>query len=306
MTIATVSCANVNKRYGDTFAVNDVSLIVEPGECIALVGHNGAGKTTLMKMLLGLTGPSDGSIRVMDNDPANTSARVRRNIGFLPETVSFDNAMTGREVISFFTKLKGLPVQEGIDLLEKVGLADAMKNRVKTYSKGMRQRLGLAQVLLGSPKLLLLDEPTTGLDPDSRRTFYDIIRDRCQAGAAAILSSHILTELEARTDRVAIMNKGKLVAFDTLDALRGEAGLSVHIRLTVKDGGTKDVADRLRDAAALTRVNGSQVDLACGTGDKMHVLHSITALGDRVGDVEILPPTFDEVYNHFCHQGDRS
>ena len=304
MTSATVSCANVNKRYGEKIAVSDVSLVVNPGECIALVGHNGAGKTTLMKMLLGLTGPSDGTIRVMDNDPANTSASVRRNIGFLPETVSFDNAMTGREVIKFFTRLKGLPIEEGVQLLDKVGLADAMNNRVKTYSKGMRQRLGLAQVLLGSPKLLLLDEPTTGLDPDSRRTFYDIIRDRCQAGAAAILSSHILTELEARTDRVAIMNKGRLVAYDTLDALRGEAGLSVHIRLTVKDGGTADIADRLRDAAPLTRVNGTQIDLACGTGDKMQILHSIAMLGERVGDVEILPPTFDEVYNHFCHQGD--
>lgn len=306
MSTATISCTGVSKRYAEKVAVEDVSLVVEPGQCIALVGHNGAGKTTLMKMLLGLTGPSDGSIRVMDSDPVNMAASVRRSIGFLPETVSFDNAMTGREVMAFFTKLKGVPVQEGIQLLEKVGLADAMKNRVKTYSKGMRQRLGLAQVLLGSPKLLLLDEPTTGLDPDSRRTFYDIIRDRCQAGAAAILSSHILTELEARTDRVAIMNKGRLVAYDTLDALRGEAGLSVHIRLTVKDGGTADVAERLRDAAPLTRVNGTQIDLACGTGDKMQILHSIAMLGERVGDVEILPPTFDEVYNHFCHQGDRS
>lgn len=305
MITPTVSCADVSKRYGDKVAVDAVSLVVEPGQCIALVGHNGAGKTTLMKMLLGLTSPSGGSIRVMDNDPVNTAASVRRNIGFLPETVSFDNAMTGREVIKFFAKLKGLPVKEGEQLLEQVGLADAMKNRVKTYSKGMRQRLGLAQVLLGSPKLLLLDEPTTGLDPDSRRTFYDIIRDRCQAGAAAILSSHILTELEARTDRVAIMNKGRLVAYDTLDALRGQAGLSVHIRLTIKDGGTADVADSLKDAAAMTRVNGSQVDLACGPGDKMQVLRSITMLGDRVGDVEILPPTFDEVYNHFCHHEDQ-
>ena len=295
-----VSCRGVGKRYGDLVAVDNVTLDVTPGECVALVGHNGAGKTTLMKMLLGLARPSAGTISIMGSDPTHTDVRERQLLGFLPETVSFEGHMTGREAIDFFAKLKSRASEEGMHLLDQVGLLEAADKRVKTYSKGMRQRLGLAQALLGEPALLLLDEPTTGLDPDSRRTFYDIVRRRCQAGAAAVLSSHILTELEARTDRVAIMNQGRLAAFDTLDALRHRAGLAVHIRLTVKDGGTQDVAQSLKSTAALARVNGRHVDLACGPGDKMAILHDIASLGDKIGDVEILPPTLDEVYNHFC------
>ncbi len=303
MTGPIVDCRNVTKRYGAKIAVGDVTLAVEPGECVALVGHNGAGKTTLMKLMLGLANLSDGDISVMGTDPTRSDFGLQRTLGFLPETVSFEGAMTGREVIGFFAKLKGLPVKDGVEMLKKVGLEDAAGNRVKTYSKGMRQRLGLAQALLGEPRLLLLDEPTTGLDPDSRRSFYDIVRTRCQAGAAAILSSHILTELEARTDRVAIMNRGRLVAFDTLDALRHKAGLAVHIRLTVKEGGTGAIADKLSGTAVLAHVNGRYVDLACGPGDKMEILHNIAALGNSVGDVEILPPTLDAVYNHFCLEG---
>ena len=301
MTGPTVDIISVGKNYGRKQAVQDVSLTVHPGECLALVGHNGAGKTTLMKLMLGLIRPSVGSLRVLGDDPGNSaSVRDRFGIGFLPETVSFDAAMTGIEVVTFFARLKGVSVVEGLALLERVQLADAASARVKTYSKGMRQRLGLAQALLGEPRLLLLDEPTTGLDPNLRQAFYEIIRELCAGGTSVILSSHILTELEARTDRVAIMNQGRLVACDTLDALRSQAGLAVRIRLRVKQGDAGAVASRLKSTAELTRVNGQYVDLICGTGNKMMVLRDIAALGSEVGDVDILPPTFDEVYNHFC------
>jgi Cu-processing system ATP-binding protein len=301
MTGPTVDITSVGKNYGRKHAVQDVSLTVHPGECLALVGHNGAGKTTLMKMMLGLIRPSAGRVRVLGDDPGNSAAvRDRFGIGFLPETVSFDDAMTGTEVMTFFARLKGVSVVEGLSQLDRVQLADAAPARIKTYSKGMRQRLGLAQALLGEPRLLLLDEPTTGLDPNLRQAFYEIIRELCAGGTSVILSSHILTELEARTDRVAIMNQGRLVACDTLDALRNQAGLAVRIRLRVKQGDAGAVASRLKSTAELTRVNGQYVDLICGTGNKMMVLRDIAALGSEVGDVDILPPTFDEVYNHFC------
>lgn len=297
----TVEITNLGKNYAGKPALRELSLSVDPGECLALVGHNGAGKTTLMKLMLGLIRPSVGAVRVFGDDPGATAAvRDRFGIGFLPETVSFDAAMTGREVMTFFARLKGVPVAEVWALLERVELADAALARIKTYSKGMRQRLGLAQALLGEPRLLLLDEPTTGLDPNLRQAFYGIIRELCDGGASVVLSSHILTELEARTDRVAIMNQGRLVACDTLDALRDRAGLAVRIRLRVKQGDAAAVAERLRNSADLSRVNGQYVDLACGRGDKMMVLRDIAALGADVGDVEIMPPTFDEVYNHFC------
>jgi len=307
MTGPTVELTGIHKNYGRKKAVRDLSLTVNPGECLALVGHNGAGKTTLMKLMLGLVRPSAGGVLVFDDDPAaSIVVRDRFGIGFLPEIISFDAGMTGTEVMTFFARLKGVAVAEGIALLERVELADAAPARIKTYSKGMRQRLGLAQALLGEPRLLLLDEPTTGLDPNLRQTFYGIIRELCATGTSVILSSHILTELETRTDRVAIMNQGQLVACDTLDALRDRAGLAVRIRLRVKQGDSAAVASRLEDSADLARVNGQFVDLACGLGNKMSVLRDIAALGADVCDVEIVPPTFDEVYNYFCLEEDRS
>ncbi len=301
MTSPIVSIEGAVKSYGAKNALDGVSLTIQPGECLALVGHNGAGKTTLMKLLLGLIRPSAGSIRVFGDDPGESNAvDDRLGIGFLPETVSFDDAMTGREVISFFARLKGVPVSQGLALMERVELGGAVNARVKTYSKGMRQRLGLAQALLGEPQLLLLDEPTTGLDPNLRQAFYAIVRELCARGASVVLSSHILTELEARTDRVAIMNQGKLVACDSLDTLRDQAGLALRIRLRVKQGDAAAVAARLEGSADLARVNGQHVDLACGLGDKMAVLRDIASLGSDVGDVDIVPPTFDEVYSYFC------
>ena len=167
-----------------------VDLQLNPGESVALVGHNGAGKTTLMKLMLGLIRPSAGYVRVLGEDPvASASVRSRNGVGFLPETIAFNASMTGAEVITFFARLKGVPKAEGRDLLARVGLSDAAGQRVGTYSKGMRQRLGLAQALLGSPRVLLLDEPTTGLDPQLRQNFYAIVSDLRDAGRhrAAVL-----------------------------------------------------------------------------------------------------------------------
>ncbi len=176
---AIVEIQRATKRYGTIEAVRDVSLALDPGETVALVGHNGAGKTTLFKLMLGLARPSVGTIRVLGEDPAAGEFAARRRLGYLPESVSFNAALTGREVLSFYARLKDEPVTKTLELLDRVGLASASARRIGTYSKGMRQRLGLAQALIGEPKLLLLDEPTTGLDPALR---LRILRDR--AGAA--------------------------------------------------------------------------------------------------------------------------
>ncbi len=293
----TVQCRGLSKRYGEHTVVDGVTFDASAGECLALVGHNGAGKTTLMKLMLGLARANSGDVQIFGNNPGE--ARRHGGIGFLPESVMFEATMSGRETIAFFARLKGIPVREGYALLETVGLEEAARQRVKTYSKGMRQRLGLAQALLGAPQLLLLDEPTTGLDPALRRSFYDIVRARCHDGATVILSSHILTELEARTDRIAIMNHGKLVACDTLDVLRREAGLALNIRLKVKPGTASVVAEKLAGSANLSKVNDQQIHLTCDLGDKLKVLNDITTLGSEIHDVEILPPTFDEVYGYF-------
>jgi Cu-processing system ATP-binding protein len=294
---AAVVLDGLTKRYGDRTVVRAVSLDLAVGERLALLGHNGAGKTTIMKMMLGLVRPDGGVVRVLGRDPAEAAADVRRSVGFLPENVAFHEAMTGWETLRFYARLKRRPAEECRALLARVGLEDAAKRRVGTYSKGMRQRLGLAQALLGSPRLLLLDEPTSGLDPELRRSVYTIIAELKGQGTAVLLSSHLLTELEERTDRIAIMNMGRLVGLGTLGELREQAGLPVRFRLKVVNGNASEVADRL-GGLVLERVPG-ELGLACPPRDKMAVLRTITGLGPLVEDVEVVPPSLDDVYASF-------
>ena len=171
----TVSVSEVTKDYGRIKAVRGASFDLDQGEVVALIGHNGAGKTTLMKLMLGLIRPTGGRIEVLGDNPAAGQFAGRRRLGYLPESVSFDTALTGRETQAFYARLKWEPVARAFELLDAVGLGDASHRRVGTYSKGMRQRLGLAQALIGHPQVLLLDEPTTGLDPELRQTFYEAI-----------------------------------------------------------------------------------------------------------------------------------
>ena len=234
----TIRVEGVSKRYGDAFAVREVDLDLAPGECVAMVGHNGAGKSSLIKLMLGLTTPTAGSIRVLGGDPASAAAsHIRRQVGFLPESVAFHPSMTGRETLDFYARLKSVSRSGNDALFERVGLEPAaVKRRVGTYSKGMRQRLALAQALLGGPRVLFLDEPTTGLDPALRQSFYEIVRDLRDAGTTVLLCSHALTELEGQADRVVVMSRGRKVADGSLATLRGLAQLPVRIRLTLPSG----------------------------------------------------------------------
>lgn len=288
----------LTKRYGAFTAVDDLSLAVPEGEFLALLGHNGAGKTTLMKMLLGLTRPSAGRLSVLGTQGGGAAAR--RAVGFLPENVSFTGGSTGREALAFYAKLKGAPKAQVSELLEVVGLTDAQRKPVRTYSKGMRQRLGLAQALLGEPRLLLLDEPTTGLDPMLRQAFFTILREMKARGVTILLSSHVLTELQLRTDRIAIMRGGKLVACDTLHGLQEAAGLPVRIRVRVPEGGAQAAADRVGDGARVLGANGRSVELGVPVGAKMEALRRLSCGSDGgVEDLDVLPPSLEDVYAYY-------
>jgi Cu-processing system ATP-binding protein len=303
MAPATVTLTGVTKRYGGLTAVSGIDLALAAGECIALVGHNGAGKSTLIKLMLGLIRPSDGAVQVLGEDPAASRAvRGRAGIGFLPENVAFPTAMTGLELLTFYAKLKGEPAATCPALLERVGLAEAAGRRVGTYSKGMRQRLGLAQALLGAPRVLLLDEPTTGLDPELRRQFYDIIRGLRDGGATVLLSSHALTELEERADRVVVMNRGQMVACGTMADLRGLVDLPVRILLRVPDNGLPAFPDALAGVGAVRTINGHMIEITCRHHDKMAVLRRIVELPVAVDDLEIMLPTLDELYANFMER----
>jgi len=285
----------LSKARGTVPVLSDVSLAVAPGERVALLGHNGAGKSTLIKAVLGLMPFDAGQIHVAGSNPG--SARARRATAFLPEAISFHPALTGREQLDLFARLSG----GGADvpaLLERVGLGDAMNRRIGAYSKGMRQRLGLAQVLLGKPKVALLDEPTSGLDPISRQDLYAIIDELAAQGTAVLIASHALTEVEARTDRIAILRKGVLVADDTLANLSAKAGLPIKLRVRA-DG---DVVDSIARQTGGTRLNGASVEILCSPADKMTTLRRVAGMGDAVVDVDITPPRLEDLYRHYAKE----
>jgi Cu-processing system ATP-binding protein len=291
-----VATDGAGKDYNGRTVVDGVSIAVPEGRCVALIGHNGAGKTTLMKLILGLIRPTRGSVEVLGQDPAIAGVDLRAHIGFLPENVAFHDQMTGADTLQFFARLKKVKISEA-ELLRRVGLSSAGDQRVKTYSKGMRQRLGLAQALLGRPKLLLLDEPTTGLDPVLRTEFFEIIRDLTAAGTTVILSSHILTELEARTDLAAIMRDGRLVAFGDLATLRHEAGLPVTIRAK---GNARAISNKLNGAFhKRLSVSETYIDVDCPVPRKMDLLRALANCGDLCTDVDVRLPTLDDLYLHF-------
>ena len=294
MTERALEIENALKLRGKTPVLKDVGLTVSPGERVALLGHNGAGKSTLIKTILGLTLLTGGSIRVAGAKPG--SAAARRATAFLPEAVSFHPALTGREQLTLFARLAAVKADIA-GLLERVGLDEAMDRRIGAYSKGMRQRLGLAQVLLGQPAVALLDEPTSGLDPVSRQDLYAIIDELAAQGTAVLIASHALTEVEARTDRIAILRRGVKVADDTLLNLSAQAGLPTKLRVRA----TGD-ADALAAQTGGTRVNGASVEILCTPAAKMDALREIAAMGDAVADIEMTPPRLEDLYRHYAKE----
>ena len=302
---ATIHIADVIKHYNKVEAVRGVSFDLAAGEMVALIGHNGAGKTTLMKMMLGLIRPTRGTIAVLGENPAAGEFSSRRQLGYLPENVAFDAALSGRETQDFYARLKREPVQEALALLDIVGLGDAAKRRVNTYSKGMRQRLGLAQALIGRPRVLLLDEPTTGLDPELRQTFYDVIQKLAAEGTTVLLSSHALTELEERAGRVIIMNRGLKVADGTLEELRRLARLPTRIRVKVANLPPAGRPAWLPATASYRRINGHIVEIDAAPNEKIELLRRATADGTAVQDLELIPPNLDELYAHFLRHAER-
>jgi Cu-processing system ATP-binding protein len=292
---ATVAVNGVTKSYGRVTALRDVSFELSPGRLSALVGHNGAGKTTLIKLMLGLIHADRGAVRVLNQDPAAGEFSARRQLGYLPENVAFNTAMTGRETLAFYARLKAIKPKSAWPLLDRVGLMDAADRKVGTYSKGMRQRLGLAQALLGRPRVLLLDEPTTGLDPALRQTFYEILNELRDDGATVLISSHALNELEDHTEHVLIMNGGMLVAEGTLAELRTISQLPIRIslELTPNTGGVPSWMTGEPRATPRGHVMLVQDDAR-----KMDLLR--LAAGDpRVTNIEIEAPTLDDLYAHF-------
>ncbi len=252
-----IETSEIRKVYGDTVAVDRLSLSVARGEVFGFLGPNGAGKTTTVKILLGLVHPTAGQARILDHglgDPA-----VMGRVGFLPEHFRFHPWLTAAEFLDLHGRLYGMPVtqrrQRIPQLLQRVGLADRADTRLSEFSKGMSQRIGLAQALLNEPELVFLDEPTSGLDPMGRREVRDLIRELRNAGVTVFLNSHLLSEVEVTCDRVAIIKQGRVVRVGTLDDLTGGA-----VEVEVRAGGlTPELRAGLERWGRIAWADGAQL-----------------------------------------------
>lgn len=288
---------HVTRHFGAIRAVDGVDLDILAGELFGVIGHNGAGKSTLFKMMLGLLPLTSGEIRI-DGEPVDGRSfrNVRRKIGYLPENLALYANLTGLETLRFFAKLKGADVRQCAAGLERVGLAHAATRRVQEYSKGMRQRLGFAQALLGEPRLLFLDEPTNGLDPEAIREFFMILRGLQADGVTVVLTSHILADIQERVDRLAIMKSGKIQSCGTVQALRE----TVNLPLLLEIGGKVSAEQVAQALGGLPVISiEARYDCLCvklPREAKMPALTRLMALGEAVQDLHVREPSLEDVF----------
>ncbi len=252
----------LTKAYGRTVALRGVSLTVSPGEAVGLLGPNGAGKTTTVKILTGLVRPSSGTARLFGLPATDPAARTR--LGYLPELFRFPDWMTGAQVVSFHAELAGVSPADRrarvAEVLEMVGLGSRGGDRVGGYSKGMSQRLGLAQAIVGRPELLLLDEPTSALDPVGRRDVRELVSALKAEGVAVVLNSHLLGEVERVCDRVVVIDKGHVKFTGSLDDLTSE-GPTLHVTVGRTD---LDLVPALAEFGRVLLDGGRQVVVTLG------------------------------------------
>jgi ABC-2 type transport system ATP-binding protein len=289
-----IKAIELTKRYGNIAALAGLSMTVPRGEIFGFLGPNGAGKTTAVKLLLGLTFPTSGEGYVLGAPLGDREAR--RRIGYLPELFRYQDWLSAREVLQFHCVLAGVQATRRsteIDAaLETVGLAKRGGDRVGTYSKGMQQRLGLAVALVGDPALILLDEPTSALDPVGRREVREVLHALKARGVTVFLNSHLLTEVEHVCDRVAIVDRGRVVAMGTLAELMGD-GESVRIRVEVCRDAFLDALRTFGDAG---EEDGSYVARGLSPERVPDAIAMLVALGARILAVE---PTRRSLEDHF-------
>ncbi len=290
----------VCKHYGALHAVTEVDLQLPAGEILGLVGHNGAGKSTLFRMMLGLQTPTSGRIRLWGQAVhGEAGRRVRQHIGYLPENIVFYDKLNAIETLNFFAQLKGLVTSDHQALLERVGLSFAARRCLREYSKGMRQRLGLAQALLGEPRLLFLDEPTSGLDPQGIREFYELILEMRERGVTVVLSSHHLDEIESHLDRLALMRQGRLRAIGRLALLRQAQDMPVHIEVHMQSGHLLPGAAWQSLSSSLTHEQRGDVHhLHCPVSTKLELLSRLLTQVEGIADVQVREASLAELIDH--------
>ena len=293
----------LTRRFGDFTAVDSLDLTVEDGEVFGFLGPNGAGKSTTINMLLGFLKPTEGSATVLGNDATGQSRAVRQRTGLLPEGFELYENLTGREHVVSAIETKGAD-SDPDRLIERVGLEpEAARRRAGGYSKGMTQRLALAVSLVGDPDLLILDEPSSGLDPKGAKLLREIVREEADRGATVFFSSHILGQVEQVCDRVGIMNKGEMVAVDTIDALRDQTATESVVEADVASVPDTDAVARVEGVDSITVTDTTLEITVEKPAAKMPALRALDA-ETEVTDVTIEDASLESLFERYTGDAD--
>lgn len=289
-----IELSRLHKNYGRRTAVDSLNLSIEPGSVFGLIGPNGAGKTTTLRMILDIIRPTAGTVRVLGEDPRSGGAALRRRIGFIPGELRLDGRMTGRRMLDFYAEVSG-PVESGaIDrLASRLGLD--LTRRVRTLSKGNKQKLGIVQAFMHQPELLVLDEPTSGLDPLVQREFLQLVREARGRGQTVLLSSHVLSEIQQTADTVAVLSSGRIVAEGDVDSLRLGAIRRVRANFSdIDEDGLRAAISRLPHVADVEiSTVGESVRLAATVeGDIDPFVKAIAR--HRIVDLAVEEPDLEE------------
>ena len=294
--MAAIDIDGLTKRFGDVVAVDDLELRVEEGEIFGFLGPNGAGKSTTIDILLDFIRPTAGTVTVLGHDAQREGEAVRQQTGVLPDAYHVYDRLSGRQHLEFVVEMKD--ADEDVNaLLERVRIADAADRKAGGYSKGMRQRLVLAMALVGDPDLLVLDEPSTGLDPNGAREMREIITEENERGTTVFFSSHVMEQVEAVCDRVAIINRGQLVTVDTIDGLRDatETGEVLYVSVSELDGSTVERVAEL-DGVGSASIDDGRLRVVVDDASKFAVLQAIDADVTSVHDFSVVESSLEDLF----------
>jgi ABC-2 type transport system ATP-binding protein len=296
-----IELRGVTKEFADVTAVRGLDLTVEEGEVYGFLGPNGAGKSTTIDMVLDLVRPTEGTVRVLDQDATADGVSIRQRTGVLPDGFAVYDRLTGRQHVEFAIRSKEAD-DDPDALLDRVELLGDADRKAGGYSKGMRQRLALAMALAGDPDLIILDEPSSGLDPAGAKEMREIVRAEADRGATVFFSSHILEQVEAVCDRVGILREGELVAEDSVEGLReavgGEETLEIAIDGGDADGANDAAVDAVRDLDGVSRVDrdGDALVVSCADGAKTRVIGALEDAGVAVADFHTREASLEDLF----------